>query len=164
MPPGSKVLYLVQLVEPQSVISAMWSDLREWFTLSSSLTEVEEISSMSLKRGQMLSPSSRTQDIPTSTECWCLWLTVFSLMLPSLTRPVSWLTTPSTISRTAATSSSPSRQTASIPAEAEAVFAGEVKKMVAEKMKPKEQVTLEPYERDHAVVVGIYRPPPKTEA
>lgn len=49
-------------------------------------------------------------------------------------------------------------------AEAEAVFAGEVKKMVAEKMKPKEQVTLEPYERDHAVVVGIYRPPPKAEA
>jgi len=43
-------------------------------------------------------------------------------------------------------------------AEAEAVFAGEVKKMRAEKMKPLEQVTLEPYERDHAVVVGIYRP------
>lgn len=49
-------------------------------------------------------------------------------------------------------------------AEAEAVFAGEVKKMQAEKMKPQEQVTLEPYERDHAVVVGIYRPPPKTKA
>lgn len=46
-------------------------------------------------------------------------------------------------------------------AEAEAVFAGEIKKMQAEKMKPQEQVTLEPYERDHAVVVGIYRPPPK---
>ena len=43
-------------------------------------------------------------------------------------------------------------------AEAEAVFAGEVKKMREEKMKPVEQVTLEPYERDHAVVVGIYRP------
>jgi len=46
-------------------------------------------------------------------------------------------------------------------AEAEAVFAHEVKKMQAEKMKPQEQVTLEPYERDHAVVVGIYRPAPK---
>jgi len=46
-------------------------------------------------------------------------------------------------------------------AEAEAVFAGEVKKMQAEKMKPQEQVTLEPYERDHAVVVGVYRPQPK---
>jgi len=46
-------------------------------------------------------------------------------------------------------------------AEAEAVFAGEVKKMQAEKMKPQEQVTLEPYERDHAVVVGTYRPQPK---
>jgi len=49
-------------------------------------------------------------------------------------------------------------------AEAEAVFAGEVKKMQAEKMKPQEQVTLEPYERDHAVVVGVYRPPPKNKA
>merc|ERR1719422_122250 len=49
-------------------------------------------------------------------------------------------------------------------AEAEVVFAGEVKKMQAEKMKPQEQVTLEPYERDHAVVVGIYRPPPKNKA
>ena len=46
-------------------------------------------------------------------------------------------------------------------AEAEVVFAGEVKKMQAEKMKPQEQVTLEPYERDHAVVVGVYRAPPK---
>merc|ERR1719476_1137975 len=49
-------------------------------------------------------------------------------------------------------------------AEAEVVFAGEVKKMQAEKMKPQEQVTLEPYERDHAVVFGIYRPPPKVKA
>merc|ERR1712183_826495 len=49
-------------------------------------------------------------------------------------------------------------------AEAEVVFAGEGKKMQAEKMKPQEQVTLEPYERDHAVVVGIYRPPPKVKA
>ncbi|XP_070823361.1 rRNA 2'-O-methyltransferase fibrillarin [Chaetodon trifascialis] len=43
----------------------------------------------------------------------------------------------------------------------EAVFASEVKKMSAENMKPQEQLTLEPYERDHAVVVGVYRPPPK---
>ena len=46
-------------------------------------------------------------------------------------------------------------------APAETVFAQEVKKMQAEKMKPEEQVTLEPYERDHAVVVGCYRPLPK---
>uniref|UniRef100_A0A8D3AJS8 rRNA 2'-O-methyltransferase fibrillarin n=1 Tax=Scophthalmus maximus TaxID=52904 RepID=A0A8D3AJS8_SCOMX len=39
----------------------------------------------------------------------------------------------------------------------EAVFASEVKKMSSENMKPQEQLTLEPYERDHAVVVGIYR-------
>uniref|UniRef100_A0A667ZTS4 rRNA 2'-O-methyltransferase fibrillarin n=1 Tax=Myripristis murdjan TaxID=586833 RepID=A0A667ZTS4_9TELE len=45
----------------------------------------------------------------------------------------------------------------------EAVFASEVKKMSAENMKPQEQLTLEPYERDHAVVVGVYRPPPKNK-
>lgn len=39
----------------------------------------------------------------------------------------------------------------------EAVFAREVKKMQEEQLKPQEQITLEPYERDHAVVVGIYR-------
>ena len=39
----------------------------------------------------------------------------------------------------------------------EAVFAAEVNKLKAEKLKPKEQLTLEPYERDHAVVVGSYR-------
>lgn len=43
----------------------------------------------------------------------------------------------------------------------EAVFAREVKKMQEFQMKPKEQVTLEPYERDHAMVVGVYRPAPK---
>nr|CAB3244965.1 rRNA 2'-O-methyltransferase fibrillarin [Phallusia mammillata] len=48
-------------------------------------------------------------------------------------------------------------------AKPEAVFASEVKKMQGEKMKPQEQMTLEPYERDHAVVVGIYRPPPKNK-
>ena len=42
-------------------------------------------------------------------------------------------------------------------AEPAKVFAGEVKKLQLEKMKPQEQITLEPYERDHAVVVGIYR-------
>merc|ERR1719440_2555464 len=46
-------------------------------------------------------------------------------------------------------------------AKPEAVFASEVKKMKAEQMKPQEQLTLEPYERDHAVVVGVYRPPKK---
>ena len=40
----------------------------------------------------------------------------------------------------------------------EAVFATEVKKLQSEKLKPKEQLTVEPYERDHAVVVGVYRP------
>jgi len=46
----------------------------------------------------------------------------------------------------------------------EAVFASEVKKLQSEKLKPKEQLTLEPYERDHAVVVGVYRPPQKAAA
>lgn len=43
----------------------------------------------------------------------------------------------------------------------EAVFAREVKKLQEQQLKPKEQVTLEPYERDHAMVVGVYRPPTK---
>ncbi|KAK8798933.1 hypothetical protein WA171_006117 [Blastocystis sp. BT1] len=43
-------------------------------------------------------------------------------------------------------------------ASAEAVFAAEVQKMREEKFKPLEQLTLEPYERDHAVVTGEYRP------
>jgi rRNA 2'-O-methyltransferase fibrillarin len=46
----------------------------------------------------------------------------------------------------------------------EAVFAREVKKLQEMQMKPKEQVTLEPYERDHAMVVGVFRPPPKAKA
>ncbi|XP_008555105.1 rRNA 2'-O-methyltransferase fibrillarin isoform X1 [Microplitis demolitor] len=49
-------------------------------------------------------------------------------------------------------------------AQPEAVFAAEVKKLVADKLKPQEQITLEPYERDHAVVVGVFRPPPKIAA
>lgn len=43
----------------------------------------------------------------------------------------------------------------------EAVFAREVKKLQEENLKPQEQLTLEPYERDHAVVVGVYRPSKK---
>lgn len=48
-------------------------------------------------------------------------------------------------------------------AQPEAVFAAEVKKLQADKLKPQEQITLEPYERDHAVVVGMYRPPAKAK-
>ncbi|XP_057613250.1 rRNA 2'-O-methyltransferase fibrillarin-like isoform X2 [Chionomys nivalis] len=48
-------------------------------------------------------------------------------------------------------------------ASAEAAFASEVKKMQQENMKPQEQLTLEPYKRDDAVVVGVYRPPPKVK-
>ena len=43
-------------------------------------------------------------------------------------------------------------------APAEAVFASEVAKLKAEQFKPLEQLTLEPYERDHAVVIATYRP------
>ena len=41
---------------------------------------------------------------------------------------------------------------------AEAVFASEVEKLKAE------QVTLEPFERDHACVIGGYRMPKKQKA
>ena len=39
----------------------------------------------------------------------------------------------------------------------------QVSKLKTENFKPKEQVTLEPYERDHAVVIAIYRDPKKTK-
>ncbi|KIV81592.1 rRNA 2'-O-methyltransferase fibrillarin [Exophiala sideris] len=41
-------------------------------------------------------------------------------------------------------------------AKPEVVFANEVKKMREERIKPKEQLTLEPFERDHCIVAGIY--------
>jgi rRNA 2'-O-methyltransferase fibrillarin len=41
---------------------------------------------------------------------------------------------------------------------ADAVFSSEIKKLQTMDFKPLEYVTLEPYERDHAVVTGIYRP------
>jgi len=44
---------------------------------------------------------------------------------------------------------------------AEAAFAKEVLRLRQEKFKPDEQLTLEPYERDHAVVTGTYRPTTK---
>ncbi|CAN1267477.1 rRNA 2'-O-methyltransferase fibrillarin [Linum perenne] len=47
---------------------------------------------------------------------------------------------------------------------AEAVFESEVKKMTLEQFKPAEQVTLEPFERDHACVIGGYRMPKKPKA
>lgn len=46
-------------------------------------------------------------------------------------------------------------------AEPTKVFAGEIKKLQADQLKPQEQLTLEPYERDHAVVVGVFRPAKK---
>ncbi|GMM30827.1 rRNA methyltransferase [Martiniozyma asiatica (nom. inval.)] len=41
--------------------------------------------------------------------------------------------------------------------DAETVFAREVQKMREERIKPLEQLTLEPYERDHCIVVGVYK-------
>lgn len=45
----------------------------------------------------------------------------------------------------------------------EAVFRREVGKLKEGNFKPLEQVTLEPYERDHAVVTAIYRPAKKNQ-
>lgn len=44
-------------------------------------------------------------------------------------------------------------------APAEVVFAKERQKLAEEGLKPLEQLTLEPYERDHAVVTGVFRAP-----
>jgi len=43
----------------------------------------------------------------------------------------------------------------------EAVFQREVSKLRQENFRPLEQLTLEPYERDHAVVTAEYRPSKK---
>jgi rRNA 2'-O-methyltransferase fibrillarin len=43
-------------------------------------------------------------------------------------------------------------------AEPAAVFAAQIQELRVAGFKVKEQVTLEPYERDHAVVTGVYRP------
>jgi rRNA 2'-O-methyltransferase fibrillarin len=40
---------------------------------------------------------------------------------------------------------------------AEHVFASQVTELRRHQFKPREQITLEPYERDHAVVTGLYR-------
>lgn len=40
--------------------------------------------------------------------------------------------------------------------DAATVFAGEVPKLQEQRIKPQEQLTLEPFERDHALVVGRY--------
>ena len=45
-------------------------------------------------------------------------------------------------------------------AKPEVVFAREVQKMRDERIKPKEQLTLEPFERDHCVVAGVYKRSP----
>ena len=47
--------------------------------------------------------------------------------------------------------------------DAATVFAKEVKKLQEERIKPQEQLTLEPYERDHAIVVGVYRASKKSK-
>merc|ERR1711920_801986 len=46
----------------------------------------------------------------------------------------------------------------------EAVFASEVDKLRKDGCKPKEQLTLEPYHRDHALVVAVYRASKKNKA
>jgi rRNA 2'-O-methyltransferase fibrillarin len=43
-------------------------------------------------------------------------------------------------------------------AEPSAVFAQQINELKKFSFKPKEQVTLEPFERDHAVVTGFYKP------
>ena len=48
-------------------------------------------------------------------------------------------------------------------ASAEQVFAREVSKLQEENFKPLEQLTLEPYERDHAVVTAIFRAAKKSK-
>jgi len=43
----------------------------------------------------------------------------------------------------------------------ELVFASEIQNLKEEKFRPVERISLEPYERDHIVVSGMYRPAPE---
>lgn len=43
----------------------------------------------------------------------------------------------------------------------EVVYANEVQILREQKFRPVEQMTLEPYERDHVIVTGMYRPAPE---
>jgi len=48
-------------------------------------------------------------------------------------------------------------------APAEQVFAQQVQELKTLAFRPKEQISLEPYERDHAVVTGLYRSPKESK-
>lgn len=43
----------------------------------------------------------------------------------------------------------------------EVVYANEVARLKEEKFRPVEQLSLEPYERDHTIITGMYRPAPE---
>lgn len=43
----------------------------------------------------------------------------------------------------------------------EVVYANEVARLKEEKFRPVEQLSLEPYERDHRIIAGMYRPAPE---
>ena len=43
----------------------------------------------------------------------------------------------------------------------EVVYASEIEELKKEKFRPVERISLEPYERDHIVVCGMYRPAPE---
>ena len=43
----------------------------------------------------------------------------------------------------------------------EVVFASEIESLKEQKFRPVERISLEPYERDHIVVSGMYRPAPE---
>lgn len=43
----------------------------------------------------------------------------------------------------------------------EVVYASEIEELKKEKFRPVERISLEPYERDHIVVCGMYRPTPE---
>ena len=43
----------------------------------------------------------------------------------------------------------------------EVVYAAEVQKLREGGFRPVEQMTLEPYERDHVIVTGMFRPAPE---
>lgn len=43
----------------------------------------------------------------------------------------------------------------------EVIYASEIEALKEQKFRPVERISLEPYERDHIVVSGMYRPAPE---
>src|SRR5271156_5971016 len=119
----------------------------------------------------MSSLLSRMLDILRSTECWSIWLMSSLQMSLRYFSPLSGqlanfqpdqariiaLNANMFLKLDGGIVISIKANCIDSTANPEVVFAQEVQKMKSEGIKPKEQITLEPYERDHCIVRGEYK-------